>query len=365
MIGSGIIAPLMGIYAEMLDVHGIQLGFFFASFPLARIISGPWIGKWSDYSGRKIFILIGFCFYTILSLGYTIGDSIGSLTLVRFLHGVAGGMIVPIALAYIGEIAPENQEGKYMSTFVISLFLGMGFGPLISGVLTDIYGMNSGFYIMAGMSALMVIFILKFLPEDSSQIVVRKEPLPFNKILPHPMIKALIIFRCVNAIALSTFMSFLPIFAISLEISIAQIGIVISINIIVTAISQRLFGSVADRFDKNRLILLGCVVMGSLLFIIPFAYNFKQLLIISIIIGLGRAIALPASMAITTKLGKEKGMGSVIGLLSTAMNVGMVLGPVISGVVNDLININFVFFVTSIIIFLATIIFFFLTKNID
>jgi MFS family permease len=241
----------------------------------------------------------------------------------------------------------------------------MGFGPLLSGVLTDIYGMNSGFYIMAGMSALMVIFILKFLPKDSSQIVIRKEPLPFNKILTHHMIKALIIFRCVNAIALSTFMSFLPIFAISLKISIAQIGIVISINIIVTAIFQRLFGSVADRFDKNRLILLGCVVMGGLLFIIPFAYNFMQLLIISIIIGLGRAIALPASMAITTKLGKEKGMGSVIGLLGTAMNVGMVLGPVISGIVNDLINVNFVFFITSIIIFLSTIIFFFLTKNID
>ncbi len=46
------------------------------------------------------------CFFMVTSLGYIWISEVWHLILVRVVHGAAGGMIVPVARAIIGELAP-------------------------------------------------------------------------------------------------------------------------------------------------------------------------------------------------------------------------------------------------------------------
>lgn len=362
MIGMGIIVPLMGIYAEGLGARGVWLGLIFAAFALSRTIFTPLIGRLSDYRGRKVFILIGLSFYTLFSLAYSWCNSVISLTTIRFLHGMASAMVLPVATAYIAEIAPRDKEGEYMGTFITSLFLGMAAGPLIGGTLTDLFGMNAAFYFMGGLSGLTTLFVLKFLPEITPH-TRRKSPQGFRQIFKSKLVKALMLFRGINAVGLSAVMAFLPLFAVSLKLEPSQIGLIISLNILLTAILQRGFGKIADRFNKLNLIILGSLVVGTALFIIPLSTNFKELLLVSIVMGLGSAIAIPASLALATGVGREKGMGSVMGLFNTAMSLGNVVSPLVSGLVMDIFNLPCVFFTSSGLVFVSTAIFFFLTRE--
>src|SRR3989338_8924037 len=148
MLGAGIIEPFMGIYAQSLGANGLFIGLIFGSFTLSRAIFTPFIGRLSDYKGRKNLLLIGLVGYTVLSFFYAAANTILSLTIVRFLHGLASAMVLPISMAYIGDIAPKNQEGKYLGTFTIAFFMGLAFGPIIGGALHDVWHMNAAFYAM-------------------------------------------------------------------------------------------------------------------------------------------------------------------------------------------------------------------------
>ena len=53
MIGFGMVAPILGRYADRFGASGFQVGMLFASFSLAQMIFAPILGRWSDRIGRK------------------------------------------------------------------------------------------------------------------------------------------------------------------------------------------------------------------------------------------------------------------------------------------------------------------------
>jgi DHA1 family multidrug resistance protein-like MFS transporter len=122
-LGMGIVAPLLPLYAQHYGAQGLAIGLVFASFSISRTALLPFIGRISDKRGRKIFITLGLLLLTFTSLGYVVSRSIGGLIITRMLQGIAAALVIPIALAYMGEIALRGKEGATMGMFNI-FFLG-------------------------------------------------------------------------------------------------------------------------------------------------------------------------------------------------------------------------------------------------
>jgi MFS family permease len=361
MLGLGIIAPLMPIYAESLGATGIWLGIIFAGFSLSRGLFMPIIGRISDKKGRKIFILAGLLIYTILSLAYIRADSVYMLTVIRMIHGFASAMVIPVAMAYIGEISPEGREGTYMGTFSVSLFLGMGLGPLIGGILKDTFGLASAFYAMSALSAISFLVCLLFLPELKTRRAHRSS---LKAVIKNDICKALMVFRGVNALGMASIMAFLPIFASKIGLTSSQIGTIITTNVLLTALFQRPFGMIADRRNKLAMIVTGTAISAVSLFLIPFAKNFAELLVVASIMGLGGAISMPAASAMVVAAGRELGLGSVMGVFNMAMSAGMITAPLISGVIMDAFGLGEVFYTAGIISVVGILIFYLMVKDI-
>ena len=132
MLGVGIIAPLLPIYADSLGATGIWIGVIFSGFSISRALVMPLIGKLSDQWGeRKAFLCAGLLFYAVISLGYVWAENVTALIVVRLVHGLAAGMVIPIAQTYVGDLAPQGEEGKWMGYFNAALFAGFGVGPLL------------------------------------------------------------------------------------------------------------------------------------------------------------------------------------------------------------------------------------------
>jgi len=53
MIGVGIIAPILPLYAKTFAASGTSVGIVFAAFSLSRALLGPFLGRVSDRIGRK------------------------------------------------------------------------------------------------------------------------------------------------------------------------------------------------------------------------------------------------------------------------------------------------------------------------
>ena len=164
-LGMGIVIPFLPIYARTLGATGVTIGIFFASFPLAQILFMPMIGRLSDQYGRKKFVAAGLFLCSLLSLWYIYAPGIFSLIVGRFLQGAAIALIIPIASAYVGDLAPPEKRGAYMGIFNLFLTSSFGVGPLVGGWLSDAYGMEASFYWMGGLNLVALLAVLLLLPE--------------------------------------------------------------------------------------------------------------------------------------------------------------------------------------------------------
>ena len=116
-LGMGVVTPLLPLYAQSLGAAAVWVGAIMAAYGATSFLSTPFIGRLSDRRGRKRFLCLGLLCYSLLSLGYIWADSIFSLVMVRLLQGAAGGMVIPIAMAYVGDLSPRGEEGNKKSSF--------------------------------------------------------------------------------------------------------------------------------------------------------------------------------------------------------------------------------------------------------
>jgi len=363
MLGVGIISPLLPLYAEKLGATGIWIGIVFASFAISRTIITPVVGRLSDRSGRKLLLSIGLLASSIISLGYIWANSIPQLTLVRLIHGAAGGMIQPIAQAYIGDISPKGEEGKWMGYFNAAFFTGFGFGPLMGGVLTDHFGMTVAFSAMGGLNLLAFLLVALFLPEVRPGKMADNLRPSFKEISSSGMVKGLFSFQLAFSLGRGTFATFLPIFAgIYIGLSPTLIGVLLAVNILLMALLQVYGGNIADRSNRKALVIVGSLISLSHLALIPLGGNFWQLLGICALGGISGAIATPAASALSVEEGRRFGMGSTMAILAMAFGIGMGVGPLMGGVIADFVDINSVFYFAASIGLIGTGLFIWLAR---
>ncbi len=366
MLGMGIIVPLMPVYAKTMGASGLWLGLIFSGFSLSRLIFMPLMGKMSDKKGRKIFICSGLFLYSFISVGYIFTNSIFSLVWIRILHGFASAMIVPIIMAYVGDIAPKGKEGRFMGYFNVSFFMGMGLGPFIGGILNDSFGMSSAFIVVGLLAAAALIFTLLFLPEGRNSVTkkddLQKNP-SFKKLFRNNLIKGLLIYRFIGAVGRGPLMAFLPLFAANFGITASQIGIIISSHMLLMSILQIPFGRLADRYSKIKLIIFSGLIMTTALGLIPFVDNFRDLFLLNILMGVGGGMGMPAATAINAIAGKKYGMASSMSLFSSAMSAGMVISPLIAGILMDTVGLKYVFFFGSSVTFFGVLVFYSFVKK--
>jgi len=346
MLGLGIVVPILPLYAKTLGASGIWLGAIFAGFSIARAASMPVVGHFSDKQGRKVFIVTGLFLYAFSSLGYLSASGPESLLVVRIVQGLCSAMIVPIAMAYVGDIAPKDREGSYVGRFNVALFLGFGFGPLLGGFVHDLLGVNADFMIMGILCALSCALALWYLPAGDGKRMMRSgAPAAYATILRNPQVQGIMLFRFLNAFIRGSVLTFLPLYAsYRLHLSGAQIGLIVSSGVILTSLLQYPCGRLADRFDRKHLMISGSLVYAVCVVLLPQMPNFVLLLGANLLLGGVGAVPLPAASASVIEEGKKYGMGSLMALFNVAMSLGLGTGPLVSGFIHDTLGLTRVFY---------------------
>jgi DHA1 family multidrug resistance protein-like MFS transporter len=345
MLGMGIVTPLLPLYAKDLGATGIWIGMILAGFTISATIVTPIAGRLSDRRGRKPFLYIGLLSTSMVALIYIWADSALQLTLVRLIHGAVSGMILPIAQAYVGDISPENEEGKWMGYLNAAFFIGVGIGPFMGGILSDYFGINTAFFAMSGLNILAFLIVTLFLPEIKPKKMESRPYASYKEIGTSSMVMGLFSFRLALTIGMGAFLAFIPIFAAeSLGLSKTLIGVLIAVNILLMSLLGIYGGNIADRLNRRALVIVGSLINLTYLALIPVASNFWQLLGICALGGLGSAIAMPAALALTVEEGRKFGMGSIMAIFTMAFSIGIAAGSLLSGVIADYISINSVFY---------------------
>ncbi|MEJ5928840.1 MFS transporter [Corynebacterium sp. H128] len=154
------ILPLFA--ASIFHKGGAIAGLAMAAFALGSAISIQFSGRLADSNGRKPLIvaglLVNLVFTGVLGFATTSAMVIGF----SFLAGIGGGLLNPAQQATLADlIGNERSGGKVLANFQMAQDFGAITGPILVGMLADVYGYSTAFLACSGValiSALVWIF---------------------------------------------------------------------------------------------------------------------------------------------------------------------------------------------------------------
>jgi len=83
-----------------------------------------------------------------------LAGSLPQLVAARLGSGLAAGAIIPLALAFVGDVIPYQRRQPVLGRFISGNILGQLFGQAAGGVLGDYFGWRNVFFLLAGLLAL-------------------------------------------------------------------------------------------------------------------------------------------------------------------------------------------------------------------
>ncbi len=356
--GVGIVVPLLPVYAHDLGASGLYIGLIFGAFSLSRTFFLPYFGRLSDIKGRKPFIVPGFLAYALISVAFVYSNSVDTLIVIRFFHGIASAMLMPVIQAYIGDITPKGQEGITMGMFNMSLFLGLSLGPLIGGTLKDHFSLQGSFFCM-GLLALIGFFLSLFLlPPTTSERAMShgKNPFSWKRLLNDRHVIGLFLFRFAYVFCVGIIWGFIPLLAdMEFAASSSLIGVLVMLGVFISGLIHVPMGYLADRISKKLLVTAGGLIISYAVFSFEWAGRIEDLVLATVLFGLGGGISMPALMAMAVLKGSRiNAMGSIMALMTVAHSLGMLCGALLGGLMMDFFQLRWAFPLGAVVMMICT-----------
>lgn len=359
--GVGIVVPLLPIYAHGLGASGFYIALIFGAFSLSRTFFLPFFGRLSDRKGRRPIIISGLLGYALISVAFVYSTDVTSLIIIRFFHGVASAMLMPVILAYVGDITPLGREGRIMGLYTMFVLFGLSLGPLIGGLVNDNFGLRASFLCMGMLAFLGFAMCLLMLPPTRSESIVRthKELVSWRRLVNDRALAGLLIFRFAYLVCIGVIWGFLPLYAaLKLPLSSSSIGFLITVGILTSGMMNAPMGVLADRINKKMMVVIGGLIVAYAIFSFEWATSYRDMVLASISFGMGGGICMPALSAMATRKGnKSDAMGSVMGLMTVAHSLGMLTGALLGGIMMDLFQLRYAFAGGAIVMITGTVLF--------
>jgi len=116
----------------------------------AQFISGPISDRFGKYRCTAIAAAVA----TVMVLLCGLATSLPMLVAARIGSGLATGWIIPLALAYVGDVIPYERRQQVIGSFLSGQIGGQLFGQAMGGVLGDLFGWRNVFFLLAGLLAI-------------------------------------------------------------------------------------------------------------------------------------------------------------------------------------------------------------------
>jgi len=347
------IIPFLPLYLQELGVTeakdvsmwtGIIVG---ANFLTAFLFSPFW-GRLADWRGRKLMILrSGFGMALVVSLtGFATGPV--SLLLLRLLNGVVSGFI-PASIGLVSTNTPKERVGYALGVLQAGAVSGGICGPLFGGLLADLMGFRSIFYVTGALILVAGIVVLFFVHEKftpTNQQVKTSTLADFKKIIHHAPILSLCMITFLLQLALMGINPLVPIFVQELapQANIAfYAGLTVATMGVANMLTAPVLGKLSDKKGADRVLFFAS--LGVAIFSIPqaFVVELWQLILLRFFTGLCLGGLLPAVNTLI-RLHAPVGMESrTYSFSNSAMYLGNMLGPILGGAAVGLIGIRGIF----------------------
>ena len=350
--------PVLPIFAARLGASWGILGFIVSVSTLTGMVLKPAVGILSDRWGRYRWLVAGTVLFAGVPFLYRFVETPDGLFGIRVFHGLATAIYGPVTLAFVAE-QTKTKRAEKLGWFGMARQAGYILGPAIGGWLLLTMDPVSVFTLIGLFSCLALIPVLLLKRDWHTRSWIDRPPIRQQAA---EALKAGIRTHSIWLsgglesglfIALYATKAFLPVYASSLGVSVALVGVFFAIQEGTHMVLKPLGGRFGDRFGYIGVIFIGMSLVGIALPLLTLANGMFGLVVIAMVIGAGQALVFPSTIALVSTQISSAYTGAGMGLIGTLKNAGKVVGPILGGVLIDRFDFNQMFQLMGVLLFLG------------
>ena len=334
MMGMSLPSSFLPIMAQDLDPSGVLVGMVVSAWFLSRIFLELPAGMLSDRLGRRRLLIFGIGLSSFGPILCAFATNIYMLILGRAIWGMGTAFYFMNNTALLMDILPMSVRGRALGFFQGLEFVGSFMGAPVGAFLSIYMSFNQVFYItlMLTVVSLVIAWRSGSMKETEVRDSVRSRS-PLREVFGSLKIWGIIVV-CLSAF-LRMFITqgvFQTVFQLFLNegllYSIEAIGIVLSARIAGQVASIVLAGILSDKVGRKPVLIAGCVISASAFYAFTLMNDFRAMLLISLLQGVGEGFGLTTLIALLTDLSPPNIRGGVVGIFRTFQDIGGFAGPI-------------------------------------
>lgn len=335
----GVMSFFLPIYSKALEMNALEIAGLFSLVSFILIIMRPLMGLMIDKIGRKPILSIAIIFCAISYLIYSISSTAVLLYTARTIQAIGDAMMT----ICIYTIVADTHRLQYISK---------GFGKVDSAKsIGNICGCLIAFFLLTklsffqGWKVLFIIFALSSLfallkviatfQEDKNTIKQQKFKFSHYSSATYKLL--FITFICSFSSAMIS-----PILMIYLQdhvtTDIASLALTFFPSIILTSFLAVKIGHICDQLGKNKSMMIGMLIVGLSIIIIPHLKSLLIFMLIWTISSIGSLMYNLAKKGLYTELNTMNNNGEIFGIYTFVSELGITIGPLLGGLLYESIS---------------------------
>jgi len=352
--GGSMIWPFMTIYVRQrlgvpMTTVGLLLALNSASALVATLIAGPI----ADRLGRKGVMVLSLFSRSAVFVAMSLADSLPAWALLMVISGALNPLFRVGTNAMVADLIPPGRRARAYALIRMSANIGVAIGPAVGGFLAAV-SYSWAFYAGAAASAAFGLIVLFFVAETlpMSQEGLNLDASPgssaqgstgslgalggYGRLFRDRPFLAFCANSALAVIPASLMFVLLPVYAKEqYGVPESQYGFVMATNAALVVLLQFPITRATERFPPLTVMAAGALVYALGVGSVALATGFVGFLLSMIVLTFGEMLLVPTGTTLTANQSPPDMRGRYMGFYGLTWEVGIGVGPVIGGVLND------------------------------
>ncbi len=360
VMGVASLTPALPKISQALDLNKSEIALLISVFTFPGIFLTPIAGVFADRLGRKAVLIPSLFIFGLAGFSIFFVKTFHLIIILRVIQGIGAAPLGSINITLVGDFFRGKDRPAAMGYNASVLSLSTASYPLIGGALAGI----AWYYpfilpLLAIPVGLFVIFGIrepKFEKVSDFKQYIKAISISIRK---KEVIGIFLLGILTFLIIYGAYLTYIP-FLVSqrFDLTPPQIGILLSISSLTTAILATQVGRLTNRFGSLFLLKTAFTFYLIVSLAIPHVNHMCLFLLPILIFGAAQALNMPSLQTSLANLAPDNQRGAFMSLNGMVLRIGQTLGPLIIGIGYSVGEMNGVYYLSAFVALLGLVVLF-------
>jgi predicted MFS family arabinose efflux permease len=336
--------PQLPRLAAEFGVSLASASYVITCFSVAYGLSQLFFGPLGDRFGKYLVIAWGSACCALTALLCAIAPSFATLLLARLLAGATAASIIPLSMAWIGDVIPYDERQPVLARFLLGQILGVSAGVFVGGLAADFLSWRLPFFAVS-LGFVLISFTLfslnRRLPDRARTrhraegAVIGRMISEFSQVLSQPWAKVVLATVFIEGMCLYGAFAFIATHVHLVHgIPLSQAGLLVMLFGFGGVLFATTAGTLVRRLGESGLTRWGTIIAAAALLVTGVAPHWAWAIPGCFLTGLGFYMLHNTLQINATQMAPER-RGAAVSAFASCFFLGQSLGVGIAGIIAD------------------------------